>query len=77
MDIKDMLTKIDHADRKIDRFIDRLIGLVAFIFGAWLVWTVLSATDLSLFMRLGVSAIGGIITALIVRIIWFLANLFN
>lgn len=76
MGLKDIFDKIDRLDRSFDRLVDRLFVLVAFVFGAWVFWSILSATELSLAMKVLGAFIGAVLSALAMWIFWFFAKLF-
>lgn len=72
--------KLDRVFRLFDetlRWVERLFMLAAAAFGAWLVWTVLSQTDVSLLIQLGASAAGAIICAGLLWLFLAVMALFN
>ncbi|MEL7489924.1 MAG: hypothetical protein AAGJ73_04325 [Pseudomonadota bacterium] len=75
MGLKKKLDKLNRLDQTIDRFIERLFILAAFLFGAWFVWSMLSVTELGLLLRLGGSFIGAIICALTMWLFWYFSRL--
>lgn len=75
MGLKKKLDKLNRLDQTIDRFIERLFILAAFLFGAWFVWSMLSVTELGLLLRLGGSFISAIICTLTMWLFWYFSRL--
>lgn len=74
MGLKQLLKKLDKADRTIDRVIDRMFVLFAAIFGAWVAWAVFEDASVSLVLRIGISLMAALICAALMWLFWTLAK---
>lgn len=85
MDWKRILGQLDKWDfNKVDEFIDRILVLAtfvfvlaAFIFGAWVTWSIAGEMDIETFTQVGYSFVGGCVSGAVMWVVWFFVKLLH
>lgn len=76
MELDKILDTADRAAGIFDRLVERIFIAFAATFGGWLTWTVLSAAELDLIIRLGGACMGALVCAALMWVFWFFGRFF-